>query len=216
MTDPLISNHESPISRDLVGRIDAVLPQTQCTRCGFADCRAYAEAMAHGEAEINRCPPGGAAGIQTLAELLGRPVLPLDPDCGSEETAPMVAFVREDECIGCYKCARACPVDAFVGARQRLHTVIESECTGCELCIPACPVDCIELRPRQVDGDFARQRADHSRRRYAAHQAHMAERASEREAMGATHIAHAAREARITSFLGAARGRIGRPGGPRR
>lgn len=196
---------------DLPSRIDALLPQTQCRRCGYADCRAYAAAIASGEAEINRCPPGGARVVQALAELLQRPVLPLDAACGVEETSAVVAFVREDECIGCYKCARVCPVDAFVGAPQRLHTVIESECTGCGLCLPACPVDCIELRPRRVDGQLPRERAGHSRQRYVAHQARFAARAAEREAMRATRIAHHARETRIAGFLEAARRRIADP-----
>jgi electron transport complex protein RnfB len=135
---------------DLVERIDALLPQTQCTRCGYAACRPYAQALAHGNAAINRCPPGGREGIVALAALLGRSVLPLDPICGREEPAA-VAFIDAQACIGCARCLPACPVDAILGARHFLHTVLEAECNGCDLCLAACPVDCIEMRPRPAD-----------------------------------------------------------------
>ena len=121
-----------------------MLPQTQCEQCGFHGCRPYAEAIARGAAPINRCPPGGAAGIARLAALLGRPVLPLDPAHGVEKPR-MLARIVEADCIGCTKCIQACPVDAIIGGSKHMHTVIEPLCTGCELCIPACPVDCIVL-----------------------------------------------------------------------
>ena len=124
----------------LADRIDAVLPQTQCTRCGFDGCRPYAEALARGESEINRCPPGGGHVVEALSRLLGRPALPLDAECGSEAPA-RVALIDEVACIGCAKCIDACPTDAIVGARKWMHTVIAADCSGCELCLPPCPVD---------------------------------------------------------------------------
>ena len=130
----------------LTGRLDAVLPQTQCRRCGYDACRPYAEALAGGRAELNRCPPGGAVVIGRLAELLGRPPLPLDPACGHERRA-LAAWVDEPACIGCARCLDDCPTDAIVGARKRMHSVIAADCTGCELCLPACPVDCIHMVP---------------------------------------------------------------------
>jgi Na+-translocating ferredoxin:NAD+ oxidoreductase subunit B len=131
---------------DLVDRIDRVLPQTQCGQCRYAGCRPYAGAIARGEADINQCPPGGAAGIRALAALLGREPKALDPAHGVEKPR-MLALIDEAVCIGCTKCIQACPVDAILGASKRMHTVIASLCTGCELCIPPCPVDCIDLVP---------------------------------------------------------------------
>lgn len=128
----------------LATQIDAILPQTQCTRCGYPACRPYAEAIANGEADIDRCPPGGADGVAALANLLGRETKPLDAAYGME-APPSVALIDEDVCIGCTKCIQACPVDAIVGAAKRMHTIISAECTGCELCIPPCPVDCISM-----------------------------------------------------------------------
>ena len=127
-------------------QVDALLPQTQCTRCGYPDCRGYAQAIALEGVAINRCPPGGAQGIARLARLTGQPVLPLDPTCGSEGPRQL-AVIDEAWCIGCTLCIQACPVDCIVGAPKAMHTVIDAQCTGCELCVPACPVDCIELRP---------------------------------------------------------------------
>ncbi|MEW5835231.1 MAG: RnfABCDGE type electron transport complex subunit B [Pseudomonadota bacterium] len=154
----------------LAERIDAILPQTQCEQCGFHGCRPYAEAIAAGEAPINRCPPGGAAGIARLADLLGQPVLPLDPAHGVEKPRTLARIVEAD-CIGCTKCIQACPVDAIVGAAKLMHTVLADDCTGCELCVPACPVDCIVLEPMPQDWVDDPARADaaraHFRRREA-------------------------------------------------
>lgn len=188
--------------------IDALLPQTQCTRCGYPDCQTYADALAANQTALNRCPPGGATTIEALATLLKRPPLLLDPSCGEEERKPIVAYVRESECIGCYKCVDVCPVDAFVGAPKLMHTVIEAECTGCELCLPVCPVDCIELRPRQIDAHLARERAALSRLRHAARQRRLGRRQTEREAARLHKLSTQAREARIAGYLDAARQRI--------
>ena len=147
----------------LARRIDELLPQTQCTRCGYEACRPYAEAIAAGEANIDRCPPGGEAGIVRLAALLGRAPIPLDPSCG-EALAPRVALIDEATCIGCTKCIQACPVDAIVGASKRMHTVIAAHCTGCELCLPPCPVDCITLAPAAALPPAMQSRERHQRR----------------------------------------------------
>ena len=133
-------------SDPVVEQIDACLPQTQCAQCGYPGCRPYAEAIADGRADINQCPPGGEATVTALAELLGREAKPLNPENG-EHKPPVVALIDEPRCIGCTLCIQACPVDAIVGAAQRMHTVIADECTGCELCLPPCPVDCIDLVP---------------------------------------------------------------------
>ena len=147
------------MTADLVQRIDALLPQTQCTKCGYDGCRPYATAIAEGNADINQCPPGGEEGVAKLAALLGREAKPLNPVNG-EYRPPQVAVIDEATCIGCKKCIQACPVDAIVGASKLMHTVIASWCTGCELCIPPCPVDCIALAavPALPDDDLSRQR----------------------------------------------------------
>ena len=132
----------------IVDQINALLPQTQCGQCGHPGCRPYAEAIANGE-PINKCPPGGEATIQALADLLDVEPLPLDGEHG-EAKPPMVAYIREDECIGCTKCIQACPVDAILGAAKQMHTVIIDECTGCDLCVEPCPVDCIDMLPLPV------------------------------------------------------------------
>lgn len=129
----------------IVEQIDGMLPQTQCGQCGYPGCRPYAEAIAEGDA-INKCPPGGQSTVEALADLLDLEALPLEGGV-EEEPVKTVAYIREDECIGCTKCIQACPVDAILGAAKLMHTVIETECTGCDLCVEPCPVDCIDMLP---------------------------------------------------------------------
>jgi len=156
----------------LADRLDAALPQTQCTRCGYPDCRGYAQAMATGDADLDRCPPGGAEGVARLAAILGRAPKPLDPACGTEGPRAL-AVIDEAWCIGCTLCIKACPVDCIVGASKRMHTVIDARCTGCELCVPVCPVDCIAMVP--VTGErngwaaWSPAQAQDARERYGFH-----------------------------------------------
>ena len=131
-------------SHSLADEIEDLLPQTQCTKCGFPACRPYAEAIALGEANYNQCPPGGAEGVVRLARLLGKPVIPLNPANGNERPRPL-AVIDEALCIGCTLCIQACPVDAIVGAAKQMHTVLPTLCTGCDLCVAPCPVDCISM-----------------------------------------------------------------------
>jgi electron transport complex protein RnfB len=164
----------SDLELDLAARVDAVLPQTQCGKCGYCGCRPYAEAIASGAADINRCPPGAAEVIAELAALLGVPPKALDPQVGAP-TPPQVASIDEARCIGCTLCIQACPVDAIVGAAKLMHTIISEACTGCELCVPPCPVDCIRIEPapalagavRKAAADAARQRFEARNRRLA-------------------------------------------------
>ncbi len=156
----------------LADRIDAALPQTQCTRCGYPDCRHYAQAIAAGDAPINQCPPGGAEGIVRLAAITGHAPVVLNPANGHEGPRKL-AIIDEAWCIGCTLCIKACPVDCIIGAPKLMHTVVESLCTGCELCIPVCPVDCIALEDatpgRSGWAAWGAAQADESRVRYAAH-----------------------------------------------
>lgn len=167
---------------DQIAALDAALPQTQCTRCGYPDCRSYARAIASGEAGINQCPPGGAEGVARLARITGRTVEPLDPARGAEGPLRR-AVIDEDWCIGCTLCLAACPVDSILGGVKTMHTVIEPLCTGCELCIPVCPVDCISL----VDASpgltgwaaWSQPQAEEARVRYDFHVVRLARDAKE-------------------------------------
>jgi electron transport complex protein RnfB len=156
----------------LAARIEDALPQTQCTRCGYPDCRGYAEAIAFDGAAINRCPPGGRHGIDRLAALTGSAPMALDPACGVEGPRRL-AVIDEQWCIGCTLCIKACPVDCIVGASKLMHTVVDAQCTGCELCVPVCPVDCISMVP--VTGErtgwaaWSAAQATEARERYAFH-----------------------------------------------
>jgi electron transport complex protein RnfB len=138
------------VTKTLADQIEDLLPQTQCTKCGYPACRPYAEAIARGEAGINQCPPGGMEGVARLARLTGRPVIPINPANGVERPRP-VAYIDESLCIGCTLCIQACPVDAILGAAKQMHTILPSLCTGCDLCVAPCPVDCIAMIPRTDD-----------------------------------------------------------------
>ena len=182
----------------LAEQINQLLPQTQCTKCGYQGCRPYAEAIATGVAEINQCPPGGELGIQHLAILLSKPVLELNPVNGIAQTQRLTAVIDEAVCIGCTLCIQACPVDAIVGANQLMHTVITSACTGCDLCLPPCPVDCITMEslPGALpDWSQRRIEADELRSRYEARdlrlQRDIEDKAQAREQKKAAMIARA-------------------------
>ncbi len=182
-------------------RIDALLPQTQCRQCGYAGCQPYADAIATGEAAINRCPPGGEAGIRQIAELLGREAMALDPDCGIEKPAAR-AFIDESTCIGCTKCIQACPVDAIVGSGKRMHTILADECTGCELCLAPCPVDCIAMIERNPDwtrdAALAQARADVARRRFQARSRRLEHEQAQRTARRSSPSAAGTRQSPIS------------------
>lgn len=175
----------NPAVKTLANRIEALLPQTQCTKCGFNGCRPYAEAMASGEAACNRCPPGGAEGVRRLAAVLKVEPVPLDPERGIEQPRA-VARIDESLCIGCTLCIQACPVDAIAGAAKQMHTVIPELCTGCDLCVAPCPVDCIAMIP--VTGErtgwaaWSQEQADAAHARYLARKARLVREREENDA----------------------------------
>lgn len=147
-------------------QIDQLLPQTQCGLCSYKGCLPYAEALAKEEAEINLCPPGGVKGLKSLANLLNKDPTPFIDEMNQKAKPPMVAVIREAECIGCTKCIQACPVDAILGMGKQMHSVITDECTGCELCVAPCPVDCIDMIPVPENPDPSR--ANYFRNRFQA------------------------------------------------
>ncbi|RQS57561.1 electron transport complex subunit RsxB [Burkholderia sp. Bp8984] len=197
-------------SKTLADRIEDLLPQTQCTKCGYNGCRPYAEAIAAGDANYNQCPPGGAEGIARLARLLGKPVIPLNPVNGAEHPRA-VAFIDESLCIGCTLCMQACPVDAIIGAPKQMHTIVESLCTGCDLCVPPCPVDCIAMVPvtdeRTGWDAWSQEQADAARER---HDRRLARQRREREAAEARAAARRAASAGAAKAAPAAE----QPGAP--
>jgi len=172
--------------KTLADQIEDRLPQTQCTKCGYPACRPYAEAIAAGEANYNQCPPGGHEGVVRLASLLGKPVIPLNPDNGVERPRPL-AIIDENLCIGCTLCLQVCPVDAIIGAAKQMHTIIPELCTGCDLCVPPCPVDCIDIVPSSrrwsaADAAAARRRARNRKARMTTQAAIAPARPGERQA----------------------------------
>lgn len=173
----------------LVHQVDAILPQTQCTQCGYSGCLPYAQAIVQNNAPINRCPPGGENGVRALAQLLDRPVTPLNPECGQPEPLH-IAVIDETHCIGCTLCIQACPTDAIMGASRQMHTVLPDWCTGCKLCVAPCPVDCISMEP--AHRDWTEHDASQARERTRQHEARLKRKHPEDQPLAARTLSNKA------------------------
>jgi len=195
VAQPVASSNRA--AENAIDAIDALLPQTQCTQCGYAGCRPYAEAIAQRQADINRCPPGGDAGIAKLAALLHVPPRPLEPSCGAHQPLRL-AVIDEAHCIGCTLCIQACPVDAIVGANKRMHTVLADRCTGCDLCTAPCPVDCIAMVPAGFD--WTQEHANAARQHHRARQRRLRQHHAETLPLAARTLAN---KAQLTSAAAA-------------
>lgn len=195
-------------TRLLAESLNALLPQTQCTKCGYDGCLPYAQAMAQGQADINRCPPGGDTGVAKLAALLNKPIREIDPDCGQHESL-QVAVIEEEHCIGCTLCIQACPVDAIIGANKKMHTVLSDWCTGCDLCVAPCPVDCIVMMPVQPTTAWTDEQAQIARVRFKARELRLQRQAD--VAHDTPKVATADKQAVIAAALARARLRRASP-----
>lgn len=195
-------------TRLLAESLNALLPQTQCTKCGYDGCLPYAQAMAQGQADINRCPPGGDTGVAKLAALLNKPIREIDPDCGQHEPL-QVAVIEEEHCIGCTLCIQACPVDAIIGANKKMHTVLSDWCTGCDLCVAPCPVDCIVMMPVQPTTAWTDEQAQIARVRFEARELRLQRQAD--VAHDTPKVATADKQAVIAAALARARLRRASP-----
>lgn len=195
-------------TRLLAESLNALLPQTQCIKCGYDGCLPYAQAMAQGQADINRCPPGGDTGVAKLAALLNKPIREIDPDCGQHEPL-QVAVIEEEHCIGCTLCIQACPVDAIIGANKKMHTVLSDWCTGCDLCVAPCPVDCIVMMPVQPTTAWTDEQAQIARVRFEARELRLQRQAD--VAHDTPKVATADKQAVIAAALARARLRRASP-----
>ena len=191
----------------LAARIDAVLPQTQCTRCGFDGCAPYADALAAATTDLNRCPPGGDTVVVALAAITGRAAKPIDAECGTPGPL-LLAVIDEAACIGCTLCIEACPVDAIIGAQKRMHAILPSLCSGCELCVAPCPVDCISMVPAPREWTAADAGAARTRHRMRNARVARAERIANRKAAPSIESAEREkRQAAVAAALARARAR---------
>jgi len=99
-------------SGELVEQVNELLPQTQCTQCGYPGCRPYAQAIVDDGIAINLCPPGGDDTIRRLATFCMhcRNACPVDAIVGAHQ---LMHTVIEKECTGCELCVAPCPVDCI-------------------------------------------------------------------------------------------------------
>jgi RnfABCDGE-type electron transport complex B subunit len=150
------------------------LPGANCGGCGFAGCKALAEAIVKAESlEGLMCPVGGTAAANEIAKVLGLEVAESTPKIavvrcngGNKNTDAKIKYegVRDctnasivmaseggcpNGCLGFGNCVRACQFDAISIDVTGLP-VINNECVACGACVKACPRKVIELRNRGI------------------------------------------------------------------
>ncbi|MBQ9476204.1 MAG: Fe-S cluster domain-containing protein [Bacteroidales bacterium] len=161
-----------------IDEVEKVMPGANCGGCGFAGCRAFADAAVKApNLDSQFCPVGGNEVMKKVAAILGYEI---------QEKAPQVAVVRcngscENRprtneydgaascrikaalysgdtlcpfgCLGCGDCVAACQFGALsMDPETGLPVVDESKCTACGSCVKACPKHIIELRNKGPRG----------------------------------------------------------------
>ncbi len=155
-------------------RIDAVtglLPGANCGACGYAGCRAFAEAATRGDVAPAACTVMGASEREDVAAFLGVDVGQATKRvarllcAGGSDVAPRKAVYHGIDscaaavavsgggkgctwgCVGLADCAAACTFDAIVMSEAGLPVVDPEKCTACNDCVEACPLELFTILP---------------------------------------------------------------------
>ncbi|QGY42896.1 Fe-S cluster domain-containing protein [Maribellus comscasis] len=157
-----------------IDQVEEALPSANCGGCGFAGCRAFAEAcVKNGELADLYCPVGGNETMNTVASILGLEAVKKDPRVAfircngtcdhrpktshfdGATTCAIASSVYSGEsdcqygCLGYGDCYDACDFDA-IDLREGMGVplILDDKCVACGACVDACPKDLIELRKK--------------------------------------------------------------------